>query len=145
MITAILHDVVEDTDWAIEKLRAKGFSEEVLEAIECVLISVKFFYRKLRTISVFVPCLSFLIQRYKFRGIKTMCETDEYDELEIETIAAAQLYDDDIDCDDERQIDEYSDCGIVEHHYHNSGCGCLTFISAALSMALAAALLVLAF
>lgn len=29
MITAILHDVVEDTDWTIEKLRKKGFSEEV--------------------------------------------------------------------------------------------------------------------
>jgi (p)ppGpp synthase/HD superfamily hydrolase len=36
MITAILHDVVEDTDWTIEKLREKGFSEEVLEAVECV-------------------------------------------------------------------------------------------------------------
>ena len=36
MITAILHDVIEDTDWTIEKLREKGFSEEVLEALECV-------------------------------------------------------------------------------------------------------------
>jgi (p)ppGpp synthase/HD superfamily hydrolase len=43
MITAVLHDVVEDTrnnpeenKWTIEKLREKGFSEEVLEAIECV-------------------------------------------------------------------------------------------------------------
>lgn len=36
MITAILHDVVEDTDWTIEKLRERGFSEEVLEAVECV-------------------------------------------------------------------------------------------------------------
>ncbi len=36
MITAILHDVVEDTDWTIEKLRENGFSEEVLEAVECV-------------------------------------------------------------------------------------------------------------
>lgn len=36
MMTAILHDVVEDTKWTIEKLRKKGFSEEVLEAVECV-------------------------------------------------------------------------------------------------------------
>ncbi len=36
MITAILHDVVEDTDWTIEKLREEGFSEEVLAAVECV-------------------------------------------------------------------------------------------------------------
>ncbi len=37
MITAILHDVVEDCDeWTIEKLRERGFSEEVLEAVESV-------------------------------------------------------------------------------------------------------------
>lgn len=36
MMTAILHDVVEDTDWTIEKLRTQGFSEEVLAALECV-------------------------------------------------------------------------------------------------------------
>lgn len=74
-----------------------------------------------------------------------MCETDEFDELEIETIAAAHLFNDDNDCDDEQQIEEYGDYGIVEQHYHNSGCGCLTLISAALSMALAVVLLVLAF
>jgi (p)ppGpp synthase/HD superfamily hydrolase len=36
MITAILHDVVEDSSWTIERLRDEGFSEEVLEAVECV-------------------------------------------------------------------------------------------------------------
>jgi (p)ppGpp synthase/HD superfamily hydrolase len=33
MIVAILHDVVEDTEWTIEMLRAEGFSEEVLQAV----------------------------------------------------------------------------------------------------------------
>lgn len=43
MMTAILHDVVEDTrknpessKWTIKRLRENGFSEEVLEAVECV-------------------------------------------------------------------------------------------------------------
>ena len=37
MMTAILHDVVEDSnDWTIEKLRDAGFPEEVLEAVEGV-------------------------------------------------------------------------------------------------------------
>lgn len=37
MMTAILHDVVEDSDeWTIEKLRERGFSDEVLEAVESV-------------------------------------------------------------------------------------------------------------
>ena len=33
-IVALLHDVVEDTDVTLEQLRAEGFSEDVLEAID---------------------------------------------------------------------------------------------------------------
>ena len=33
MIVAILHDVVEDTDWTISKLREEGFPEDVLAAL----------------------------------------------------------------------------------------------------------------
>ncbi len=74
-----------------------------------------------------------------------MCDTDEFDELEIETIAAAELFDDDIDCGGEWQIDEYADCEINAHHYHDSGCGCVVLIFPALSLAIAAVLLVSAF
>ena len=35
-MAGILHDVVEDTDWTIERLRAEGFSEEVLAAVDCL-------------------------------------------------------------------------------------------------------------
>ena len=35
-IVALLHDVVEDTDWTIEKLREYGFTEEMLDAFDCV-------------------------------------------------------------------------------------------------------------
>ena len=35
-MAGILHDVVEDTDWTIERLRAEGFSEVVLEAVEAL-------------------------------------------------------------------------------------------------------------
>ena len=36
MMAAVLHDVVEDTEWTFERLREVGFSEEVLEAIDCL-------------------------------------------------------------------------------------------------------------
>lgn len=36
MIVAVLHDVVEDTDWTFEMLREQGFSEEVLTALDGV-------------------------------------------------------------------------------------------------------------
>jgi len=36
MMAAVLHDVVEDTDWTLERLRREGFPEEVLEAVDCL-------------------------------------------------------------------------------------------------------------
>jgi len=33
---AVLHDVVEDTNWTLEDLQAKGFSAEVIEAVDCL-------------------------------------------------------------------------------------------------------------
>lgn len=35
-IVAILHDVVEDTDWTFDRLRAEGFSDIVIDAIDSV-------------------------------------------------------------------------------------------------------------
>ncbi len=36
MIAAVLHDVVEDSDWTFEQLRGEGFSEEILQAVDCL-------------------------------------------------------------------------------------------------------------
>ena len=36
MIAAVLHDVVEDSDYSLEKLREIGFSERVIEAVDSV-------------------------------------------------------------------------------------------------------------
>ena len=33
-IAGVLHDIVEDTDWSLEALRAEGFSEDVVRAID---------------------------------------------------------------------------------------------------------------
>ena len=35
-IVAVLHDVVEDSEWTLEGLRAEGFSETVLAAVDSV-------------------------------------------------------------------------------------------------------------
>ena len=35
-IVAILHDVVEDTDWTFEALRKEGFRETIIEALKTV-------------------------------------------------------------------------------------------------------------
>jgi (p)ppGpp synthase/HD superfamily hydrolase len=36
MIAAVLHDVVEDSEWTLDTLRAEGFSEEILSAADCL-------------------------------------------------------------------------------------------------------------
>lgn len=74
-----------------------------------------------------------------------MCDADEFDELEIETIATVHLFDDETDCSDLEQTGEFSDCKTVANHYHNSGCGCLTLILPTVLLAITAVLLVLAF
>jgi (p)ppGpp synthase/HD superfamily hydrolase len=33
-MTAVLHDVVEDTPWTLDALRARGFSDEVIAAVD---------------------------------------------------------------------------------------------------------------
>jgi (p)ppGpp synthase/HD superfamily hydrolase len=35
-ITAVLHDVIEDTEWQLDDLRTEGFSESVIQAIDCL-------------------------------------------------------------------------------------------------------------
>jgi (p)ppGpp synthase/HD superfamily hydrolase len=37
MIAAVLHDVVEDSDWTLERLRGEGFSDEVMQAVDCLM------------------------------------------------------------------------------------------------------------
>ena len=46
MIAAVLHDVVEDTDWTIEKLEDEGFSAEVLTAVNLLTHDKKVPYKK---------------------------------------------------------------------------------------------------
>lgn len=35
-ITALLHDIVEDTAWTLEKLEAEGFSHKIIAALDCL-------------------------------------------------------------------------------------------------------------
>lgn len=46
MIAAVLHDVVEDTDWTIEKLMVEGFNEEVITAVKLLTHNKKVLYKK---------------------------------------------------------------------------------------------------
>lgn len=36
MLVAILHDVLENSEWTVEDLHQEGFSKEILQAIDCL-------------------------------------------------------------------------------------------------------------
>jgi (p)ppGpp synthase/HD superfamily hydrolase len=36
MITGVLHDVIEDTEYTLKRLKKDGFSDEILNAIDCI-------------------------------------------------------------------------------------------------------------
>ena len=46
MIAAVLHDVVEDTDWTIEKLVTEGFDDDVITAVNLLTHDRKVPYKK---------------------------------------------------------------------------------------------------
>ena len=35
-ICAVLHDVVEDTHWELDELKAEGFSQDIIDALDCL-------------------------------------------------------------------------------------------------------------
>lgn len=45
-IVAVLHDLVEDTDIRLEELRAMGYEEEILEALDCLTRREDEFYEQ---------------------------------------------------------------------------------------------------
>jgi len=50
MIVAVLHDLVEDTDWTIERLREVGFHENILLALELLDMRVGDYQRNIEMI-----------------------------------------------------------------------------------------------
>lgn len=55
-VVALLHDVVEDTQWTLENLRQEGFPEEVLESIALLTkqkgITTQEYYNRIKLNSV---------------------------------------------------------------------------------------------
>lgn len=50
MIVAVLHDLVEDTNWTIERLREEGFHEHILLALELLDMRVGDYQRNIELI-----------------------------------------------------------------------------------------------
>lgn len=83
MIAAVLHDVIEDTDMTLDDLRAKGFSEQVLTAVDLLThdketTSYEAYVRRLKPNPMARKIkLADLRHNMDIRRIRTMSDSDK--------------------------------------------------------------------
>lgn len=81
MVVAVLHDVVEDTGWTIEKLAEEGFNSEIIEAIKLLTHNKNESYEK-------------YIEKIKSNELATRVKiADLEDNMDLKRIAKPKLND----------------------------------------------------
>lgn len=63
-----------------------------------------------------------------------MSSSDEFNELEIETVAAVLAAEHDDDCESHERFDESENCEGDFYHHHNDSGGCLILIAGMLGI-----------
>ena len=87
-IAAVLHDTIEDTDYTIEKLREKGYSEQVLEAIDCLTKRDGEDYDKYLNRSISNP----IAQKVKIADLEDNMDIRRFDVLKEEDLKRLNKY-----------------------------------------------------
>ena len=87
-IAAVLHDTIEDTDCTIEKLREKGYSEQVLEAIDCLTKRDGEDYDKYLNRSMSNP----IAQKVKIADLEDNMDIRRFDVLKEEDLKRLNKY-----------------------------------------------------
>jgi (p)ppGpp synthase/HD superfamily hydrolase len=81
MMAAVLHDVVEDTEWTLDELRAEGFPDDVVFAVDCLTQRVGEPY-------------SALIQRAKLSPISLRVKiADLEDNMDVKRLGRVNVHD----------------------------------------------------
>ena len=88
MIAAVLHDVVEDSDWTLEQLRGEGFSEEVLQAVDCLT------HRDGETYDEFITrvCASAIARQVKIADLEDNMNVKRIGEITPKDLARIEEY-----------------------------------------------------
>ena len=87
-IAAVLHDTIEDTDYTIEKLREKGYSEQVLKAIDCLTKRDGEDYDKYLNRSMSNP----IAQKVKIADLEDNMDIRRFDVLKEEDLKRLNKY-----------------------------------------------------
>src|SRR6516165_7705723 len=85
---AILHDVVEDTEWTFEKLRQEGFPEDIISALDCLTKREKEPYEDLVKRAAANP----LARRVKISDLEDNMDIGRMPELTDETKTRLEKY-----------------------------------------------------
>ena len=85
---AILHDVVEDTDWTFDRLRREGFPEELLAALDCLTKREKEPYEDFVRRSATNP----LARRVKLADLEDNMDVRRMNDITDEAKARLQKY-----------------------------------------------------
>lgn len=87
-ICGILHDLVEDTDWTFSDLRSEGFSEEVIEVLDCIT------KREDESYEDFINRISknYIAVRVKLNGLKDNMDITRLPQLESKDLERLNKY-----------------------------------------------------
>jgi len=90
VIVALLHDVVEDTDWSIEDLVQQGFSKDVISALE--LLTHKDDLDYLDYVRKIKASTNEFAKAVKLADLRHNSDTSRLDHIDEETIKRIEKY-----------------------------------------------------
>ena len=87
-IVAVMHDVIEDSDFSLQDLKNQGFSDEIIEAIDCLTKRDSEDYKGL----ILRVSMNRLARRVKIEDIKDNLDLDRLEEVTNKDLKRIKKY-----------------------------------------------------
>ena len=84
-IVAVLHDVVEDSDWTLDQLTAEGFPPEIITALDCLTRRPEETYDQFLD-RVLTNALATRVKRYDLEDNMTLTRLDQLSEKDLQRL-----------------------------------------------------------
>lgn len=87
-IVAVMHDVIEDSDFSLQDLKNQGFSDEIIEAIDCLTKRDSEDYKDF----ILRVSMNRLARRVKIEDIKDNLDLDRLEEVTNKDLKRIKKY-----------------------------------------------------
>ncbi len=84
-IVAVLHDVVEDSDWTLDQLAAEGFPPEIITALDCLTRRPEETYNQFLD-RVLTNALATRVKRYDLEDNMTLTRLENLSEKDLQRL-----------------------------------------------------------